>query len=121
MAALTSCPASSLSRSRIAGVAETILKLVPDSKTAMTIVETQVSSLVDTFSGLVDRRCSSYIAPEESELVLAGGLMKNERDREALQQRFDQRGWCFWRVHVIDDVVAAAQRLIIQKRSQTRC
>ena len=102
---------------RIAGVAETVLKLTlaPGNKTAMAIAESQVFRLVNTLSRLVDSRCSSYVAPEETEIVLAGGLMKNERYRQALQQQFARRGWYFRRVHVVDDVAAAgAQSLTLQ-------
>ncbi|KAJ5142392.1 hypothetical protein N7476_003748 [Penicillium atrosanguineum] len=95
---------------RIAGMAETVLKLAPGNKTAMAIVETQALNLVNTLNRLVDRRCSSYVAAEESEIVLAGGLMKNDGYRQALQEQFAQRGLHFRRIHVVDDVAAAGAK-----------
>lgn len=100
-------------KARIAGVAETVLKLTPGNKTAMAIVEEQVVSLVNNaLSRLVDPRCSSYVAPEESEIVLAGGLMKNAEYQEALQRQFAQRGLNFRSVLVVDDVAAAVAKYL---------
>ena len=100
-------------KARIAGVAETVLKLAPGNKTAMAIVEDQVASLVNNaLSRLVDPRCSSYVAPEESEIVLAGGLMKNEGYQQALQRQFAQRGLNFRSVLVVDDVAAAGAKYL---------
>lgn len=96
---------------RIAGVAETVLKLAHGNETATDIVETQVSSLVNnTLSRLMDCQCKSYVAPEETEIILAGGLMKNEGYRQALQRHFTQRGFNFRSSHFVDDVAAAGAK-----------
>lgn len=109
-------------KSRIADVAEAVLRLAPCDRTAMAIINNQILGLVNcTLSRLVDYRCTSYVMPEESELVLAGGLMRNEGYRTALQRQLVQRGLHFRGIRVVDDVAAVGvsylargiQRLIV--------
>lgn len=100
-------------KARIADVAETVLRLASRDQTAMTIINNQISCLVNsTLSRLVDYRCTSYVAPEDSELVLAGGLMRNEGYRTALQRQLVQRGLHFRGIRVVDDVAAVGVRTL---------
>ena len=75
---------------RIAGVAEVVLALMNKNKSAAGIVNSQVAKLVgDTLRRLVDPRALEYQAPETSVLILAGGLMNNERYRAAFEHQLD--------------------------------
>ncbi|KAJ5532993.1 hypothetical protein N7494_009545 [Penicillium frequentans] len=102
-------------KSRIAGVAETVLKL-EGNRTAKAIMEDKVSSIIHKpLRRLVDPRSSGFVAPEETELVLAGGLMKDEGYHNAMRQQIAQQGLHFRGMSVIDDVAVMAVRYMMSQ------
>lgn len=103
-------------KARIAGVAKTVLKLAPRDQTATTIVDSQVSCLVNnTLGRLVDTRSTNYVTQERTELVLAGGLIKDEVYQGALQRHLLQRGFHFRGIRVVDDVAAAGTKFLLSQ------
>lgn len=103
-------------KTRIAGVAETVLGLASNNDTAKEIVEDQVIRLVDnTLGRLMDPRCNSFSAPEESELVLTGGLMKNNSYQAALRRHLERRQLRFREIRLVEDVAeTVAKHLILE-------
>lgn len=102
-------------KSRIAGVAEIVLNL-EGNRTAKVIMEDKVTSIIrKPLSRLIDPRSSGYVAPEETELVLAGGLMKNEGYQNAMIQQIAQQGLHFRRISVVDDVAVMAVRYLMSR------
>ncbi|KAJ5102500.1 hypothetical protein N7532_003029 [Penicillium argentinense] len=96
-------------KARIAGVAETVLKLAVKDHAAKAIVTDQITCFLNkTLDRLNDRKCRTFTPAEESELVLAGGLMKNEEYQALLRQQLGQRGLRFREVRVVEDVAEAA-------------
>jgi hypothetical protein len=65
----------------------------------------------DQFLGIVAGGDAGYVAPEEFEIVLAGGLTRNEGCQQALLRQFIQRGLHFPSL-VVDDVAAAGAKRI---------
>ncbi|KAJ5160929.1 uncharacterized protein N7482_007933 [Penicillium canariense] len=104
-------------KTRIAGVAETVLKLAAHNSTAKVVVEEQTAHLITkTLGRLTDSKCRGYAPPEETELVLAGGLMKNEEYQQALKKQLDQRGLRFRGIRAVDDVAAVGAKFLMLAR-----
>ncbi|KAJ5908763.1 hypothetical protein N7495_001445 [Penicillium taxi] len=109
-------------KSCIAGIAETVLRFTACNKTANGIVNGQISHLVNkTLSRLANPRCAGYAVPDETDLVLAGGLMKNEGYLQALRHFLRERRLEFRNVHVVDDVALAGAKSLISYRSAKTC
>jgi len=105
---ILSQPRAQSVKSRIAGVAETVLKLEGNSM-AKAIMNDKVSSIIQKpLRRLVDPRSSGYVASEETELVLAGGLLKDEGYQNAIRQHIAQQGFHFRGISVVDDVAVMA-------------
>lgn len=101
-------------KTRIAGVAETVLRLAPGNDAARAIVEDQVTRLIrSTLDRLTDSRCNNFTATEESELVLTGGLMKNEAYQAVLRRQLEERKLRFRAIRLVDDVAGAAVKCLV--------
>ncbi|KAJ5809673.1 uncharacterized protein N7503_001891 [Penicillium pulvis] len=112
---ILSQPRAQSVKSRIAGVAETVLKL-EGNRTAKVIMEDKVASIIQKpLRRLVDSRSSGFVAPEGTELVLAGGLMKDEGYQNAMRQQIAQQGLHFRGISVIDDVAVMAVRYLMSQ------
>ncbi|KAJ5630897.1 uncharacterized protein N7484_010997 [Penicillium longicatenatum] len=100
-------------KSRIAGVAEAVLKLAGNS-TAKAIIDAKVSSIVrKPLHRLVDPRSCGYVVPEETELVLTGGLMKDEGYQTAMREQIATLGLHFRGICVVEDVAVMAVRYLL--------
>lgn len=103
-------------KTRISQLAETVLELASHDKTAEEIVKSQTSHLVTkTLGRLTDSRSRGYAAAQETELVLAGGLMRNKGYQRALREQLDQRGHQFSGIRVVDDVAAAGAKFLLER------
>ncbi|KAJ5777626.1 N-acetylmuramic acid 6-phosphate etherase MurQ [Penicillium odoratum] len=101
-------------KSRIASVAETVLKL--RDSTAMAIVNEKVCSIIrKPLRCLVDPRSSGYFSTNDTKLVLAGGLMKDETYQNFMRQQLAQEGLHFREIRVVEDVAVTAVRYLISK------
>ncbi|KAJ6090311.1 N-acetylmuramic acid 6-phosphate etherase MurQ [Penicillium sp. IBT 16267x] len=110
---ILSQPRAQSVKSRIAGVAETVLKLAGNS-TAKGIMDEKVSCIVrKPLRRLINPRSNGYVAPEETELVLAGGLMKDEGYQYSMRQQIAQMGLHFRGIRVVDDVAVMAARCLM--------
>ncbi|KAJ5668689.1 hypothetical protein N7462_009759 [Penicillium macrosclerotiorum] len=93
-----------IAKARIAGVAEVVLNLVPSDQTAQDIVTKQIEYLVSkTLGRLLDSRSTGYTVPEQTQLVLAGGLIKNQGYQDLLKSQLSQQGLGFRGIHVVGD------------------
>ncbi|KAJ5108163.1 hypothetical protein N7456_004838 [Penicillium angulare] len=89
------------------------------SNTAKDIIDQQISYIVEkTICRIADPRSSGYVAPEQTELILAGGLMKNTRYQQILRQRLASQGLKFRGVHVVENAAEVAARHLVS-RGQT--
>jgi N-acetylmuramic acid 6-phosphate etherase len=101
-------------KTRIAGIAETVLRLAPGNDAAMSIVKLQVSRLINkTLARLTDNRSKGFSAIIESELVLTGGLMKNVAYSEALRKELEQSGLHFRSIRLVEDVAESVAKGLI--------
>ncbi|KAJ5627260.1 hypothetical protein N7528_004687 [Penicillium herquei] len=104
-------------KARIAGLAETVLEL-GDEKIAQAIIDQQASAIVSkTLGRLVDPRSSGYFAPEETELVLVGGLMNNEIYHQRIQEILAHKGLKFRGTQVVDNVAGMVAKYMLSQRS----
>jgi N-acetylmuramic acid 6-phosphate etherase len=104
-------------KTRIAQLAETVLELAFHDSTANAIVRAQTAHLVTkTLGRLTDPKSTGYAATQETVLVLAGGLMRNEGYQRALREQLDQRGLHFEGVRVVDDVAAAGATFLLKRK-----
>jgi N-acetylmuramic acid 6-phosphate etherase len=75
-----------------------------EDKSAETIVNSQVAILIGkTLARLVNPKGTHYQPPKKTVLVLAGGLMKNEKYRAALEQQLYQYQFYFRETVVVED------------------
>ncbi|KAJ5589717.1 hypothetical protein N7450_003689 [Penicillium hetheringtonii] len=101
-------------KTRIAGIAETVLRLAPSNDTAKAIVDDQVTRLVTkTLGRLVNHQCDSFSPVEESELVLTGGLSKNDLYQASLRRELDHWGLRFQAIRFVEDVAEATARCLV--------
>ncbi|KAJ5935064.1 hypothetical protein N7466_004611 [Penicillium verhagenii] len=101
-------------KSRIAGVAETVIGLAKYSRTAKRIMDDKVSLIVrKSLLRLADTRSNGYTRTEETELVLAGGLMKNEEYQGTLRQQLAQQGLNFRGIRVVEDVAVTVAKYLM--------
>ncbi|KGO42408.1 N-acetylmuramic acid 6-phosphate etherase MurQ [Penicillium expansum] len=92
-------------KARIASIAPVVLNFMNKSETATDIVSSQVALLVGEALGrLVKPQATGYQPPEASVLVLAGGLMKNERYRATFEKQLDTHRLYFRGTVVVEDV-----------------
>jgi hypothetical protein len=88
-----------------------LLRLFLDSRERIKMrchCEVQIAILVDkTLGRLVNPKGIDYQTPQTSTLVLAGGLMKNERYRDALEKQIDHLRLYFRRTVVVEDAALA--------------
>lgn len=104
-------------KTRIAQLAETVLELASHDKTAKAIVTRQTAHLVtNTLGRLTNPKSTGYASPQDTELVLAGGLMRNDGYQRALREQLDQRGLNFQGVRVVDDVAAAGAKFLLERK-----
>lgn len=104
-------------KARISTIAQTVLNLARANETATAIVENQVAFLVNnTFVRLFDPRCRGYTPPEDCELVLSGGLMRNAEYQKALQRRLADRGLCFRSTKIVDNAASAGAKCLIRRK-----
>lgn len=100
---------------RIAGVAETLLALEGD-EIARAILEEQISQLTQkTLGKLTNPTCKGFVSPENTELVLGGGLMRNENYRKELQRQLAEQHLFFRGLRVVDDAAVAGVNFLISK------
>lgn len=100
-------------KSRIAGIAEVVLRLAGRNKTATAILEDQVGSMISkTLGRLVDRRSSGYTALGECVMILSGGLMKNEEYQRVLQRNLAERKLQFQRIELVDDAASVGVKYL---------
>ncbi|KAJ6188113.1 hypothetical protein N7519_003021 [Penicillium mononematosum] len=91
-------------KARIASIAPVVLDLVDKNETAAAIVSSQVALLVgETLGRLVKPQATGYQPSEASVLVLAGGLMKNERYRATFEKQLDSHRLYFRGTVVVED------------------
>ncbi|KXG48479.1 ATPase, BadF/BadG/BcrA/BcrD type [Penicillium griseofulvum] len=91
-------------KSRIASIAPVVLDLVNKNETAAAIVSSQVALLVgETLGRLVKPQAAGYQPSEASVLVLAGGLMKNERYKATFEKQLESHRLYFKGTVVVDD------------------
>ncbi|OOQ90617.1 putative glucokinase regulator family protein [Penicillium brasilianum] len=103
-------------KTRISQLAETVVELALHDKTAEAIVKSQISHLVTkTVGRLADSRSSGYAAAQETELILAGGLMRNEGYQRTLREQLNQRGLQFSGIRVVGDVATAGAKSLWKK------
>lgn len=103
-------------KTRIAGVAEVVLKLAQDNDIAKKIVQLQVSRLIaKTVARLTNSRSNGFSVTEESELVLTGGLMKNHAYQEALRRELKQNGLQFRSIRLVEDVAESVAKSLVLK------
>jgi N-acetylmuramic acid 6-phosphate etherase len=104
-------------KARISTIAQIVLNLAGSNEDATAIVVSQVAFLVDnTFLRLFDPKCRDYTPPEECDLVLSGGLMKNAEYQKALQGRLVDRGLRFRSTETVDDAASAGARHLIERK-----
>ncbi|KAJ5702013.1 hypothetical protein N7488_009561 [Penicillium malachiteum] len=102
-------------KARIAGLAETVLEL-GDEKIAQAIIDQQTSTIVSkTLGRLVDPRSTGYVAPEETELVLFGGLMKNKIYQQRIQKILSHKGLEFRGIQVVDNVAGMVAKYMVSQ------
>ncbi|KAJ5720659.1 uncharacterized protein N7483_008593 [Penicillium malachiteum] len=103
-------------KARIAGLAETVSEL-EDEKIAQAIIDQQGSAIVSkTLGRLVDPRSSGYVAPEETELVLVGGLFKNKIYQQKIQQILAHKGLKFRGIQVVYNVAGMVAKYMVSQR-----
>ncbi|KAF4761088.1 hypothetical protein HAV15_005926 [Penicillium sp. str.  len=91
-------------KARIASIAPVVLDLMDKNETASAIVSSQVALLVgETLGRLVKPQATDYHPCEASVLVLAGGLMKNDRYRATFEKQLDSHGLYFRGTVVVED------------------
>lgn len=103
-------------KTRIAGVAEAVLRLVRGNDAAKRIVQLQVSRLINkTLARLTDSRSNGFSAADASELVLTGGLMKNSEYQEVLRGQLEQSGLQFRSIRLVEDVAETVSKGLVLK------
>lgn len=104
-------------KTRVAQLAETVLELASHVKAAKAIVTRQTAHLVtNTLGRLTNPKSTGYVSPQDTELVLAGGLMRNDGYQGALREQLGQRGLNFQGVRVVDDVAAAGAKFLLERK-----
>lgn len=104
-------------KTRIAQLAETVLEMASHDNTANAIVKDQTAHLVTkTLGRLTDPKSTGYAVPQETVLVLAGGLMRNEWYQQVLREQLDQQGLQFEGVRVVDNVAATGATFLLKKK-----
>ncbi len=97
--------------SRIAGVAKTVLALVGANEDADRIVAAGADSLAELATLLVS---GQGIEPSKASLVLAGGLMQDERYRKRVVGSVEKAGYKFQHVQVVDHPAMNGARFLLQ-------
>jgi N-acetylglucosamine kinase-like BadF-type ATPase len=87
-------------KSKIAGVALTVLNAASSDPEAIQIVNPGAEALVSTLSPPVRNAC---VTPEKSVLILAGGLMKSQMYRGIVLWKLGREGVHFPAVEIIED------------------
>ena len=87
-------------KSKIAGVALTVLNAASSDSEAIQIVNSGGEALVSTLSPRVRNAC---VTPEKSVLILAGGLMKSQMYRDIVLWKMGREGVHFPVVEIIED------------------
>lgn len=91
-------------KARIASIAPVVLDFMDKNETASAIVSSQITLLVgETLGRLVKPQATGYQPCEASVLVLAGGLMKNDRYRATFEKQLDSHGLYFKGTVVVED------------------
>ena len=91
-------------KARIASIAPVVLGLMDKNETAAAIVSSQVALLVGgTLARLVKPQATGHQPSEASVLVLAGGLMKNERYRATFEKQLDSHRLYFKGTVVVEN------------------
>ncbi|KAJ5742446.1 uncharacterized protein N7511_011465 [Penicillium nucicola] len=98
-------------KSRIASIARVVVGLIGENETADAILNSQIALLVGkTLGRLVNPKGTHYRLSESSVLILAGGLMKNELYRAALEQHLYHHQLYFYRTVVVEDAALTGAR-----------
>lgn len=99
---------------RIAGLAEVVLNL--DDEIAERIIERQVNFLMNkTLGRLTHPQSAGYVPSTETDLVLAGGLMKNARYQQLLRKKLNEQGLQFRAINVVDNVAVMVARYLLKR------
>ncbi|CAG7983355.1 unnamed protein product [Penicillium olsonii] len=101
---------------RIAGVAEAVLNLMGDCKVAAGIVKAQVGKLIgENLSRLVNPDALEYQVPEQSVLILAGGLLNHDRYRATFEDELDSRRLYFRGTVVVENASVVGARYLSRR------
>lgn len=105
-------------KSRIAGIAEIVLKSVGDDKAVADIIDSQASVFIEkTLGRLVNPNCVGYAPPEESGLILSGSVMSNATYKTLVLRRLESQGIQFQYVETVDDAVLTGAMYLVAKPS----
>ncbi|KAJ5550318.1 hypothetical protein N7461_005016 [Penicillium sp. DV-2018c] len=100
-------------KARIASIAPVVLELMDRSNIAEAIVNAQAEKLVgETLGRLVNPRSTGYHPSDKTVLVLAGGLMKNERYRASLETQLRAHNLSFKGTVVVEDAACAGAKYL---------
>lgn len=100
-------------KARIASIAPVVLNLMDKNETAAAIVSAQVEKLVgETLARLVKPLSTGYQPSESTVLVLAGGLVKNERYRAVLEQQMNLHQLSFQETVVVEDAACVGAKYL---------
>ncbi|KAL3431947.1 hypothetical protein BDV09DRAFT_206273 [Aspergillus tetrazonus] len=101
-------------KSRIAAAAQLVVNLAPEDATAMAIVTSQVKALVDTvLERLIDPRSQTAVAPEQTGLILSGGVLRHELYRGLVLERLAERGTKFAYTETVTDAGALGAKSLV--------
>lgn len=105
-------------KSRIAGVAEIVLNLVKEDKTAAAIIDSEAQVFVDsTLRRLVNSKSCGYAPPENSGLIISGSIMNNSTYKASILAKISRRGMQFQYVETVNDAVSTGARYLATKYS----
>ncbi|KAL4746970.1 hypothetical protein BDW72DRAFT_209938 [Aspergillus terricola var. indicus] len=101
-------------KSRIAAVAQLVVNLAREDATAMAIVISQVKALVDTVLGrLINPKSQTAVAPEQTGLILSGGVLKHELYRGLVLERLAERDIKFAYIETVMDASALGAKCLV--------
>ncbi|KAL4738523.1 hypothetical protein BDV11DRAFT_215909 [Aspergillus similis] len=100
-------------KSRIAAVAQLVVNLAPEDATAMAIVTSQVKALVDTVLGrLIDPKSQTAVAPEQTGLILSGGVLRHGLYQRLVLERLAERNIDFAYIETVTDAGALGAKFL---------
>jgi N-acetylmuramic acid 6-phosphate etherase len=100
-------------KARIASIAPVVLELMDSTNIAGAIVSAQVEKLVgETLGRLVHPQSTGYHPSEGTVLVLAGGLMKNEKYRAALETQLSSHYLFFQGTVMVEDAACVGAKYL---------